>query len=71
MYKELDNNKFDYIVFGTSLTESLLSSHLAKCGKKLLHFDIAKFYGGDCKNFNFKDMDNCKLKYFNFRFNRK
>jgi RAB protein geranylgeranyltransferase component A len=60
MYKELNDNKFDYVIFGTSLIESILSAYLARRGKKILHVDFSRFYGGDCKNFNFKDLDHCK-----------
>jgi RAB protein geranylgeranyltransferase component A len=57
MYKELNNSQFDYIVFGSSLSESILSAYLSKLKLKVLHVDFSKFYGGDCKNFNLKDMD--------------
>jgi len=70
MYKDLDNKIYDYVIFGTSLTESILSSYLAKSEKKILHLDISKFYGGDCKNFSYKDLDCCKynnLNLFNFK----
>jgi RAB protein geranylgeranyltransferase component A len=59
MYKDLDNTKLDYVIIGTSLTEALLSSNLARAGKKSLHLDISRVYGGDCKNYNIKDLDNC------------
>jgi RAB protein geranylgeranyltransferase component A len=63
MYKDLDNNKLDYIILGTSLTESLLSAYLARGGKKAIHFDISRIYGGDCKNFNIKDLENCSFVF--------
>lgn len=62
MYKDLNNNHMDYVILGTSLIESILSSHLARCGKKILHIDVSRFYGGDCKNYNFKDLENCKYR---------
>jgi RAB protein geranylgeranyltransferase component A len=61
MYKDLNNAKYDYFIIGTSLTESILSSYLAKSGKKILHIDVSKCYGGDCKNLNFRDLENCIL----------
>jgi RAB protein geranylgeranyltransferase component A len=66
MYKELDNKQFDYIVIGTSMCESILSSYLAKSGKKIIQFDISKFYGGDCKNFTFRDLDHCIIYFYFF-----
>jgi RAB protein geranylgeranyltransferase component A len=59
MYKDLENSQYDYVIFGTSLCESILSSYLSKSGKKVIHFDVSKYYGGDCKNFSYKDLDNC------------
>ena len=59
MYKDLNNTKLDYVIIGTSLTESILSSYLSKSGKKIVHFDVSKCYGGDCKNYNFKDLEIC------------
>jgi RAB protein geranylgeranyltransferase component A len=64
MYKELENKEFDYVIFGTSITESIISAHLAKCGKKIIQFEISKFYGGDCKNYSYKDLDNCRNYIF-------
>lgn len=66
MYKDLDNKIYDYVIFGTSLSESILSSYLAKSGKKILHLDISKYYGGDCKNFSYKDMDNRNIINCNY-----
>lgn len=57
MYSDLDNKKFDYLIVGTSLTESILASYLSKHQKKVLHLDINKYYGGDCKNFNFLEFE--------------
>ena len=57
MYKDLENEKYDFLVLGTSLTESSLSAYLAKEKNKLIQIDISKSYGGDCKNFNLRDME--------------
>lgn len=57
MYKDINNQEYDYIIIGTSLTESILSAYLAKKNQKILHFDVSKYYGGDCKNFNLKDLN--------------
>ena len=61
MYKDLYNQEYDYVIFGTSLTESTLSAYLSKLGKKIMQIDVAKVYGGDCKNFNLKDMEKCHI----------
>lgn len=64
MYKDIDNEKFDCAVIGTGITETIVSSHLAKCGKKIIQFDISKFYGAECKNFNLRDLEECKQSRF-------
>ena len=43
MYNDLLNKKFDYVIFGTSLTESILSAYLAKSRKKNSCFRKFKF----------------------------
>ena len=57
MYKDLENKKFDYLILGTNLTESALSAYLAKSKYKIIQADISKSYGGDCKNYNLRDME--------------
>ena len=57
MYKDLENEKYDFLIIGTSLPESSLSAYLAKLEKKIIQIDISKSYGGDCKNFNLRDME--------------
>jgi RAB protein geranylgeranyltransferase component A len=64
MYSDLNNKQFDFVIFGTSITETILSAYLARCGKKILHIDISKYYGGDCKNFNYRDIDQCKFEFY-------
>jgi len=59
MYKELDGEKYDQVIIGTGISETIISSHLSKCGKKLIQFDLSKFYGADCKNFNLRDLEEC------------
>jgi RAB protein geranylgeranyltransferase component A len=61
MYKELENKEFDYVIIGTSLCDCILSAYLSKCGKKVIQLEISKIYGGDCKNFSYKDLDNCNF----------
>lgn len=60
MYKDLYDSEFDFVVFGTSLTESTLTAYLSKLGKKVIVIDIASTYGGDCKNFNLREFERCK-----------
>ncbi|RKP31778.1 rab GTPase activator [Metschnikowia bicuspidata] len=43
---------FDYIVLGTGLTECVLSGVLSSEGKKVLHIDKQKFYGGESASLN-------------------
>ena len=57
MYKDLEQEKYDFLIIGTSLTESAISAYLAKSKYKIVQLDISKSYGGDCKNFNLKDME--------------
>lgn len=60
MYQDIANTEYDYIIFGTSLVESALSAYLAKLQKKILHIEVSKSYGGDCKNFNLNELEKCK-----------
>jgi RAB protein geranylgeranyltransferase component A len=57
MYSELHNKKFDCLIIGTSLAESIVSSYMCKHGKKVLHIESNKSYGGDCKNMNFVEFN--------------
>ena len=57
MYKDLEDQKYDFLIIGTSLTESALSAYLAKTEHKIIQLDISNLYGGDCKNFNLRDME--------------
>ena len=57
MYKDLEEEKYDFLILGTSLTESALSAYLANLKYKVIQIDISNSYGGDCKNFNLRDME--------------
>ena len=57
MYNDLCNQEYDYIVIGSSLAESSLSAYFSRLKKKVLQVDASKVYGGDCKNYNLKDLD--------------
>ena len=57
MYKDLEDQKYDFLIIGTGLTESSLSAYLSKAKYKIIQIDISKSYGGDCKNFNLRDME--------------
>ena len=41
----LDERRFDVVLLGTSLTNTILAAALAKSGKKVLHLDANDFYG--------------------------
>lgn len=62
MYSDLDKKKFDVVIIGTSLTEAIISSYMSKLKKTVLHLDNNNLYGGDCKNFNFKEFQSYKNK---------
>lgn len=49
---DLNDEGFEFIVFGTGLSESIIGASLALHGKKCLFFDIADKYGGTVTNFN-------------------
>ena len=57
MYKDLEGQNYDFLIIGTGLTESALSAFLSKSKYKIMQIDISKSYGGDCKNFNLRDME--------------
>lgn len=41
------NEEYDAIVLGTGLKECILSGMLSVSGKKVLHVDRNKYYGGE------------------------
>ena len=41
------DSKFDVIICGTSMTNSILAGALARAGRKVLHLDKREFYGED------------------------
>ena len=41
------DQEYDCIVLGTGLTECVLSGMLSVSGKKVLHMDRNKYYGGE------------------------
>eukprot|EP00347_Sterkiella_histriomuscorum_P015294 403357571 len=49
---DLNREKFDYIVFGSGLTENILGAALSIAGHKCLFLDQADRYGGSILNFN-------------------
>ena len=51
---DLNDEKFDFIVLGTGLTESIVGASLALREKKCLFLEISDKYGGTICNFNFE-----------------
>lgn len=51
---DLNDEDFDYIIFGTGLTESIIGASLAMNDKKCLFLDVSDKYGGTICNFNFE-----------------
>ena len=49
---DLNDEKFQYVIFGTGLTESIVGASLAMKGKKCLFLDKSDKYGGTISNFN-------------------
>ena len=48
----MNDEKFEYVILGTGLTESVVGASLALHGKKCLFLDRADKYGGTVTNFN-------------------
>jgi len=46
--------RFDIIIVGTGLKESILSGALSRIGKKVLHIDFNDYYGDDWASFHIK-----------------
>lgn len=44
---QFENEKFDYIISGTSLYKSILSAALSRAGQKVLHVDPNAYYGSE------------------------
>lgn len=51
---DLNDEKFDFIVLGTGLTESIVGASLALREKKCLFLEVSDKYGGTICNFNFE-----------------
>ena len=51
---DLNNEGLDYVILGTSLTETILGTGLSISGKKVLHIDLTDRYGGVLANFNLR-----------------
>ena len=47
LIKAIMDEEYDCIVLGTGLTECVLSGLLSVSGKKVLHMDRNKYYGGE------------------------
>lgn len=47
-----EEEEYDYVVFGTGLTECILSGLLSMHGHRVLHVDRNDHYGGDCASLN-------------------
>eukprot|EP01117_Protostelium_nocturnum_P008990 TRINITY_DN3229_c0_g1_i1.p1 TRINITY_DN3229_c0_g1~~TRINITY_DN3229_c0_g1_i1.p1 ORF type:complete len:607 (+),score=242.03 TRINITY_DN3229_c0_g1_i1:30-1823(+) len=55
--KWLDDDKFDLIILGTGLTESILAGAVSRIEKKVLHLDRNDYYGGHFANFPLKQFE--------------
>ena len=51
---DLNDERFDFIVLGTGLTESIVGASLALNEKKCLFLDVSDRYGGTICNSNFE-----------------
>eukprot|EP00928_Gymnodinium_smaydae_P050350 TRINITY_DN3390_c0_g1_i1.p2 TRINITY_DN3390_c0_g1~~TRINITY_DN3390_c0_g1_i1.p2 ORF type:complete len:456 (+),score=115.91 TRINITY_DN3390_c0_g1_i1:80-1447(+) len=50
------DEEYDVIVCGTGLKECILSGLLSVSGKKVLHLDRNKYYGGECASLNISNL---------------
>uniref|UniRef100_A0A7S1KQV9 Rab GDP dissociation inhibitor n=1 Tax=Percolomonas cosmopolitus TaxID=63605 RepID=A0A7S1KQV9_9EUKA len=50
------NQKYDAIVLGTGLTECVMSGLLSVHGKRVLHLDRNKYYGGESASLNLEQL---------------
>lgn len=53
---KMDLQHFDFIIFGTGLSESILSAILAESGYSVLQLDPADRYGSALQTFNYNDL---------------
>jgi RAB protein geranylgeranyltransferase component A len=51
------DDTYDVIVLGTGLTECILSGLLSVSGKKVLHMDRNKYYGGESASLTLDQVD--------------
>ena len=49
---DMNDDKYDYVILGTNLSENILAAGLAIQGEKCLLLDQANRYGGHLSNFN-------------------
>ena len=49
-------DRFDVVIIGTGLAESILSAACSRVGKAVLHLDNNSFYGESWSSFNFEQL---------------
>ena len=56
LHPPIADGKYDVIILGTGLKESILSGLLSSRGKKVLHMDRNNYYGGECASLNLTNL---------------
>ena len=51
-------DRFDVVVLGTGLTESIIAAAASRAGKTVLHLDSKNYYGSEWTSLNFKQVEN-------------
>ena len=54
---QLDERRFDVVLLGTGLTNTILAAALSKAGKKVLHIDRNDYYGASDTSLSFNDLE--------------
>ena len=55
MYTELNGQKFDYVVLGTGLTETILAAYFTLQGSSVIQLEKQDIYGGQIKTLSIND----------------
>ena len=62
------DEQYDAIILGTGLKECVLAGLLGVAGKKILHMDRNKYYGGESASITTLEDVNIELFTFSFKF---
>jgi len=60
---DTEDNKYDLLIEGTGLTQSILAAAVSRLGKKVIHIDKNTFYGSYWSALSIDQLDEFVKKY--------